>query len=139
MAYESGDFKYDFKHFPPTAGSGTRSMQKIDFNLEYAQAFPSLKDKLHTITGGQTAAASLSDKQKNDIVQLLIDTNADFGSASWYLSTKCPEVRNQLAAMSKGSGTAVWEAYITQCVGGTMDDSRRQYFTRAAKAYGVQV
>ncbi|CDM37528.1 hypothetical protein DTO013E5_7675 [Penicillium roqueforti] len=123
MAFESGDFKYNKNHFPGVAGQGTRNMQSPSFNKKYAASLPALKDKLATVNG----PAELLDLLRNDGA-------TDFGSGAWFLTTQCSkEVR---AALADGSETG-WQRFISDCVGTSVTDERKEYWERAVKAIGV--
>jgi len=133
MALESGEFKFARNKFPGRPGQGTRNMQMPDFNLKYARDIPKLSTKLNKIV--PAGATKTTDKQKNAVLDLLLaDDSTDFGSAAWFLTTKCAaEVRQGLQA-----GTmAGWEAYITSCVGTTVTPDRQAYYTKALTALGV--
>lgn len=111
IAYESGDFQFATKHFPaPEPGVGTRNMQMAKYNAPYAKAL------------------GLS------IEQAMMQDEASFGSAAWYLATQCsPTTRPGMW----GGSQAGFEAYVTQCVGATMDGLRLQYWERAVAALGT--
>lgn len=144
MAFESGDFKYNKNHFPGRPGQGSkhtpstpnlkreknklisfaaRNMQFPKFNKKYAATLDGIKDK----------AAKLSDDAA--ILDLLRnDSNVDFGSGAWFLTSQCTkEVRAELA---KGT-EAGWKKYIVDCVGTTVTDDRKDYWDRAVKALKV--
>ncbi|KAJ5375460.1 hypothetical protein N7517_007466 [Penicillium concentricum] len=124
MAFESGDFKYNKNHFPGVAGQGTRNMQSPSYNKKYASSLPDLKDKLPSVSN---SPADLLDLLRNDAA-------TDFGSAAWFLTTQCSkEVR---AALADGSETG-WQRFISDCVGTSVTDERKEYWERAVKAIGV--
>ncbi|CAI7659913.1 unnamed protein product [Penicillium glandicola] len=124
MAFESGDFKYNKNHFPGVAGQGTRNMQSPAFNKKYASSLPALKDKLPSVSN---SPADLLDLLRND-------STTDFGSGAWFLTTQCSkEVRTALA---DGSETG-WQRFISDCVGTSVTDERKEYWERAVKAIGV--
>ncbi|KAJ6150118.1 hypothetical protein N7471_001317 [Penicillium samsonianum] len=124
MAFETDDFKYNKNHFPGVAGQGTRNMQSPSFNKKYASSLPELKDKL---AGVSNSPADLLDLLRSDGA-------TDFGSGAWFLTTQCSkEVRSALA---DGSETG-WQRYISDCVGTSVTDERREYWERAVKAIGV--
>ncbi|KAL8790822.1 MAG: hypothetical protein Q9213_000446 [Squamulea squamosa] len=124
MAFESGDFKYNINHFPGRPGQGTRNMQMPPFNLEYAQSIPALKDGL----------AKAGTDVKAVLALLTANGEYDFGSAAWFMKTKCSE---KVRAGLKTGTTEAWKAYITECVGTTVTDDRQAGWERAAKAMGV--
>jgi hypothetical protein len=131
IAFETADFKYNINHFPGRAGQGTRNMQKAQFNLEYALSIPALVPKVQAITTA-TSTTGLSDPQLNDIRALVLLDEYSWGSAAWFLTTKCESIRQQLQA----GGQAGWSAYLG-CVGMTVTSDRMAYWTRANTAFGI--
>ncbi|KAL8686405.1 MAG: hypothetical protein Q9224_005458, partial [Gallowayella concinna] len=124
MAFESGDFKYNINHFPGRPGQGTRNMQSPAFNLEYAKSIPALAEGLKK--AGDDVKA---------VVALLTSNGAyDFGSAAWFLKNKCSD---KVKAGLKAGTEDGWKAYTTECIGTTVTEDRKAYWTRAAKALGV--
>ncbi|CAG8896411.1 unnamed protein product [Penicillium egyptiacum] len=124
MAFETDDFKYNKNHFPGVAGQGTRNMQSPAFNKKYASSLSELKDKLPSVSNSPAELLDL----------LRSDSATDFGSGAWFLTTQCPkEVRTALA---DGSETG-WQRFISDCVGTSVTDERREYWERAVKAIGV--
>lgn len=101
-----------------------RNMQSPSFNKKYASSLPELKDKLPSVSN---SPADLLDLLRND-------GTTDFGSGAWFLTTQCSkEVR---AALADGSESG-WERYISDCVGTSVTDERREYWERAVEALGV--
>ncbi|KAI4273111.1 MAG: hypothetical protein L6R38_006428 [Xanthoria sp. 2 TBL-2021] len=126
MAFESGDFKYNTNHFPGRPGQGTRNMQMPAFNMEYAKSIPALKDGL----------AKAGTDVKAVLALLTSNGEYDFGSAAWFMKTKCDEkVRSGL----KTGTTDAWKMYITECIGTTVTADRQAGWEKAAKAMGVPV
>ncbi|CEO58337.1 hypothetical protein PMG11_03067 [Penicillium brasilianum] len=124
MAFESLDFKYNKNHFPGVAGQGTRNMQSPTFNKIYASSLPDLADKLPAVSN---SPADLLDLLRGNEVY-------DFGSGAWFLTTQCSaDVRS---ALQKGD-EAGWQKYISDCVGTSVTDDRKAYWTRAVDALGV--
>ncbi|KAI9761970.1 MAG: hypothetical protein M4579_000753 [Chaenotheca gracillima] len=131
MAFETDDFKYDKNHYPGTPGQGTRNMQMITYNYKYAASIPALVSQLQAAAPGGTVPTD-PDAQ-NAVRQLVLTDQYDFGSAAWFLTTQCgPSVR---AGLQAGSETG-WETYISSCVGTTVTDDRKAYWTRALAALG---
>ncbi|KAJ5753726.1 uncharacterized protein N7511_007879 [Penicillium nucicola] len=124
MAFESDDFRYNKNHFPGVAGQGTRNMQSPAFNKKYASSLPALSDQLAAVSNDPAA-----------LLDLLRNNGAyDFGSGAWFLTTQCSkEVRTALA---KGDESG-WSRYISDCVGTSVTDERKEYWDRAVKALGV--
>lgn len=124
MAFESDDFKYNKNHFPGTPGQGTRNMQSPAFNKKYASSIPELKDKVAKVSNSPA-----------DLLDLLRENETyDFGSGAWFLTTQCS--KDVRSALQKGSETG-WQKYISDCVGTSVTDERKEYWERAAKALGV--
>ncbi|RWA12495.1 hypothetical protein EKO27_g2603 [Xylaria grammica] len=128
-AYESADYKYKHNVYSRPPGQGTSNLQMLNFNIEYANSIPELKDKV-------AALGTIGDdpKKANDLLALVTPDQYNFGSGPWFLTTHCTkEVVDGLA-----SGTdASWEAYM-QCVGVTNTDDRKAYWTRAKTAFGLK-
>ncbi|KAI9797381.1 MAG: hypothetical protein M1825_006010 [Sarcosagium campestre] len=135
VAFESGEFKYQINHFPAPGrpGQGTRNMQMAAFNIEYASSIPALSPQVTALTGGVSAEA-LSPDAQNAVRQLVLDDQYDWGSAAWFLTTKCsPEIRAGLQTQ----GQAGWEQYIAGCIGTTITPDRLAVWYRANVALGV--
>lgn len=131
IAFESGDFKYNINHYPGRAGQGTRNMQMPQFNLEYALSIPELQAQVKAITTSSTTSG-LTDDQLNAIRALVLPDQYSWGSAAWFLTTKCASARPALQA----SGQAGFEAYLG-CVGTTVTADRLAYWKRANAAFGL--
>ena len=123
IAYESGELKYNHNHFPAPGrpGQGTRNMQMADNNAAYGAAV--------------LGAADTAGKDAEDVLtELRANPTYDFGSAAWYLSTKCPAVLQQFATDPAGA----WPAYLgSACVGTTDNPQRDAYWTKAMAAFNV--
>ncbi|KAJ5663675.1 hypothetical protein N7507_004406 [Penicillium longicatenatum] len=124
MAFETDDFKYNKNHFPGVPGQGTRNMQSPDYNKKYANSISALKDKVAEVSNSPA-----------DLLDLLReDETYDFGSGAWFLTTQCSEdVRSALQAGDESG----WKKYISECVGTTVTDERKEYWQRAVKTLGV--
>ncbi|GAM89584.1 hypothetical protein ANO11243_076230 [Dothideomycetidae sp. 11243] len=113
MAFETGEFKFDVHHFPgPNPGQGTRNMQNPQFNIEYADSIASLNGKVDPADPAGVLAL------------LTADPILDFGSAVWFLRNKCTQAQQD--ALANG-GQAEWEAFITDCVGTTLEGRQATY------------
>lgn len=99
-------------------------MQSPSFNDKYASSIPELADAYAAATGDVAAILNL----------LLSDEKYDFGSAAWFLTTQCSESVRE--ALQTGSEQG-WEGYISGCVGTTVTDDRKAYWSRAVEALGV--
>lgn len=100
-------------------------MQMPPLNLKYAESISELADQLGSIRNDPAKVLDL----------LLSDEKYDFGSGAWFMTSQCSgDVR---AALRNGS-EAGWNRYITECVGTTVTEDRKAYWTRAVKALGVE-
>ncbi|KAL8809361.1 MAG: hypothetical protein Q9223_001418 [Gallowayella weberi] len=124
MAFESGDFKYNINHSSGPPGQGTRNMQSPALNLEYAKSIPALAEGLQKAGGDMKAVMAL----------LTSEEEYDFGSAAWFLKSQCSD---KVKAGLKAGTDEGWKMYIAECVGTTVTEERKAYWTRAAKALGV--
>ncbi|XXG98618.1 hypothetical protein Hte_004943 [Hypoxylon texense] len=127
-AFESVDYKYKHNVSPGRPGQGTSNMQMFEFNLEYANAIPELKDQVSGVT------ADADDAKKNEVLALVTDDKYNFGSGPWFMTTKCADAKDALSAGKDMD--AGFQAYM-QCVGVTLTDDRQAYWTRAKQAFGL--
>jgi hypothetical protein len=99
-------------------------MQSPTFNQKYAASIPEIQSE------AQAAAGNVS-----EVLDLLLsDETYDFGSAAWFLTTQCTaEVRTALQSGSESG----WESYVSSCIGTTVTEDRKAYWTRAMQALGV--
>lgn len=130
IALESVEFQYNTNQ-AGTPGQGTRNMQMVSFNYEYASTFPELKSQLGQIA--TSASALTTNDQKNKVRALVLDDKYAWGTGAWFLTTKCASYRQGL----KTGGQAGYTAYISQCVGTPITDQRLAYWTAANKAFGI--
>lgn len=99
-------------------------MQSPDYNKKYANSISALKDK---VAGVANSPADLLDLLRGD-------ETYDFGSGAWFLTTQCSsDVRSAL----QGGDESGWKKYISECVGTTVTDERKEYWQRAIKTLGV--
>lgn len=130
MAYETGEFKYNINHSANTPGQGTRNMQMITYNYEYANSFPALQSQVAAIA---TSSSSLSSTQANAVRALVLGPDYEWGSGAWFLASQCASIRPTLQA----GGLAGFTAYMS-CVGvSPSEGDRLTYWDRAAAAFGV--
>lgn len=102
-----------------------RNMQSPTFNSKYASSISELSDSLASVPAGDVSAV---------LNVLLSDEKYDFGSAAWFLTTQCGQsVRAELQTGSLSG----WQEYISGCVGTSVTDDRKAYWTRAVEALGV--
>ncbi|KAI8940147.1 hypothetical protein NX059_003860 [Plenodomus lindquistii] len=123
--FESGDYKYKQNHFPGRPGQGTRTMAMPNFVKQYATL----------IAGADAVAQAEAVGGDAGLVAVLALANADdeksFGSAAWYLTTKCtPEVRAGLVAETVDG----WHNFLTQCVETTAAPERDPAWAAAKSA-----
>lgn len=98
-------------------------MQSPSYNKKYASSIPALKDQV----------AKVSDPA--DLLDLLRNNETyDFGSGAWFLATQCS--KDVRAKLQDGSENG-WQMYISDCVGTSVTDERKEYWERAVKALGV--
>ncbi|KAL8798011.1 MAG: hypothetical protein Q9182_007041 [Xanthomendoza sp. 2 TL-2023] len=124
IAFESGDFRYNINHSSGHPGQGTRNMQSFALNLKYAKSIPALAEGLE----------EAGDDMKAVVALLTSKGEYDFGSAAWFLKNQCSE---KVKAGLKAGTEEGWKIYTTECVGTTVTEERKAYWTRAAKALGV--
>ncbi|KAB8356688.1 hypothetical protein FH972_024264 [Carpinus fangiana] len=120
MAYESAEFVYNRNHFPSPGrpGQGTKAMMMPEFTAEYAASL-----SLSSTGDAQAVADAVEQPQYT------------FGAAAWYITTKCDfSVRE---AMWGGSESG-WEAYVTGCLGTTVDEGRKAYWQKAIEVLGSE-
>lgn len=119
------DLIYLYQYDLDDANTSTaRNMQSPSYNKKYASSLPALKTQLPKVSNDP---AALLDLLRND-------ETYDFGSGAWFLTTQCSsEVRKQLQSGSESG----WQMYISDCVGTSVTDERKQYWEKAVKALGV--
>jgi hypothetical protein len=121
MLFESGNFKYSKNHYPGRPGQGTRMMAMPPFISEYATA----------VVGAQAVATASAEGPAAVLNLVNADDEKSFGSAAWYLSTKCtPEIRSGLAAETVDG----WHNFLTVCVGTTAVPERDTSWVAAKQA-----
>jgi hypothetical protein len=100
-------------------------MQSPSYNKKYASSLPALKDQISKVANSPV-----------DLLDLLRNNKTyDFGSGAWFLTTQCSkEVRTALQSGSEEG----WQRYISDCVGTSVTEERKEYWQRAVKALGVQ-
>ncbi|KAH7322618.1 hypothetical protein B0I35DRAFT_458885 [Stachybotrys elegans] len=129
MAFESADFAFKRNAFPGRPGQGTANMQMPNFNLKYAKSIDSVRDKVAAID----SVEGLSDQELNNILELVIPDETNFGSGPWFLVNECdPSVRAALDA-DVDSG---FQEYMA-CVGVEVTEDRLAYLTRAKTAFNI--
>ncbi|KAJ3713134.1 hypothetical protein C8R42DRAFT_552034, partial [Lentinula raphanica] len=109
MSFESGGFQFNINHSPGNPGQGTRNLME----------FP-----------------SLSNKTKNAIRAVVLGDGLSFGSAMWFYTQSgatrvgqpgpgCLQMPGMVEGLQAQTETG-WENYITNCVGTTVTDERKQ-------------
>ncbi|CBX95538.1 hypothetical protein IAQ61_004369 [Plenodomus lingam] len=123
--FESGNYKYKQNHYPGRPGQGTRMMAMPNYVNEYTT----------TVAGADAVAQAEAAGGDAGLVAVLALANADdqksFGSAAWYLTTKCtPKVRAGLVAETVDG----WHNFLTQCIGTTAAAERDPAWIAAKQA-----
>ncbi|KAK3301180.1 uncharacterized protein B0H64DRAFT_438278 [Chaetomium fimeti] len=119
MGLESVDMRFKHNVSPGRPGQGTANMMMADFTKEYATEL--------------FGAEKVTGKSPDEILAMLMPDEYNFGSAAWFLMTKCADVRETLKAGTDEG----WSAY-NECIGvdGTLPD-RMKYWTAAKEAFGL--
>ncbi|KAJ2090747.1 hypothetical protein IW138_002365 [Coemansia sp. RSA 986] len=118
MAYESGDWLYNYNVYPGRPGQGTRAMLMFNFIVEYAA-------NLHPDSTKQILESGpMSDIIMDDVLRLVLNNDDSFGAAFWYLINKAPTYHNNPNKLRVGN-LADFQDYVTNGVGATWDDSRK--------------
>ena len=102
-------------------------MMMPNYVAEYAASIPALS----------SVVAAASDPAA--ILALVQPDEYSFGSAAWFYANKCGA---QIKAGVQSSGRKGWEAFVTGCVGTSVDQgsgeqTRVSYWERACEALGV--
>ena len=110
------------------------------FIAKYAFETPEVASKVPSIAPGLSASSTPDQLNAtppnvmNAVRALVLTDNLSFGSAAWFLRTKCtPDISTGLAAATQ----AAWSKYMTACVGTTDVPERLAGYQKALKAYGV--
>lgn len=121
IAYESGQMMYKVGLDPATPGKGTYAVMMPPNVKKYAEQLFGAD----AVTKAATPVAILA----------LVNANDDdaFGSASWYMSTQCPDIQKQF----DGNVDTAWTAYISTCVGGSDLAGRQPFWDAAKTAFGI--
>lgn len=134
-AFESASYQYKANKVPGEPGQGTANMQSFANNVDYANSFPELVDKVAAI-GLPENHAEATKEQKNTLLALVTDDKYNFGSGPWYLTQHCEP--KYLKALGDATDAA-WTDYITGCVS-TPDTPERDALWKAAKeALGLKI
>ncbi|OAP63686.1 hypothetical protein AYL99_02913 [Fonsecaea erecta] len=140
MAYESGEFKYNHNHFPAPGrpGQGTRTMMSPAFVQQYAESIPQLTAQVAAAVGtAGTPSSSVTDAQADQVLALVQPDQYSFAAAAWFYATHCTDAQK---ALVRQGGQQNWQtAFVTGCVGTTVDDGRVAYWQKACQALGVPV
>ncbi|KAI0889418.1 uncharacterized protein GGS22DRAFT_184995 [Annulohypoxylon maeteangense] len=126
-AFESVNYKYSHNVSPGRPGQGTSNMQMFNYNLMYAQSISALKGKVSGVD------ANAADAKKNEVLALVNTDEYNFGSGPWFFTTQC--TKDVQSALAKGDD-AGFSAYMG-CVGVSVTDERKAYWTRAKAAFGL--
>ncbi|KAH6845176.1 hypothetical protein B0I37DRAFT_355673 [Chaetomium sp. MPI-CAGE-AT-0009] len=119
MGLESVDMRFKHNVSPGRPGQGTANMMMAEFTAEYATEL--------------FGAEKVTGKSPDEILAMVTPDEHNFGSAAWFLKTKCADVRETL----KTGSDAGWTAY-NKCIGvdGSLPE-RMEYWTAAKKAFGL--
>jgi hypothetical protein len=156
MGLESVDMKFKHNVSPGRPGQGTANMMMPNVSLSSSSPFPSsppfypppqsfpasrwecLTNIAQFVSEYATdlfGAAKVAGKSPNDVLALVTPDEYNFGSAAWFLTTKCTaDVRSSL----KTGTDAGWIAYNSNCLGvdGTLSE-RLAYWNRAKTAFNL--
>ncbi|KAJ3844006.1 hypothetical protein F5878DRAFT_574068 [Lentinula raphanica] len=118
MSFESGGFQFNINHSPGNPGQGTRNLME----------FPS-HNKTASYISLSSLPSKLSNKTKNAIRAVVLGDGLSFGSAMWFYTQSGATRVGQ-----PGPGCLQMpENYITNCVGTTVTDERKQSWLRTVK------
>jgi hypothetical protein len=115
MLFESGKFKYNKNHFPGRPGQGTRMMAMPPIVKSYAESVAGADAVAKAEAAGGDAGL--------DAVLKLASCNDEksFGSAAWFLVTRCDESIRSALATGEMDG---WHGFLTVCVNTTVTTER---------------
>ncbi|KAI9779505.1 MAG: hypothetical protein M1839_007313 [Geoglossum umbratile] len=132
MMSETGEFKNNFRH--DVVGQGTRNMQSINFNLQYALTFPELVPEVNAIRGDAgTPVTSLPPDAQNNIRALVLPNDKSFGSAMWFYTIQSDECKSEV----RGGTEAGFEFYLAKCVITTVTTTATTLYANAIAALGT--
>ncbi|KAJ3989487.1 hypothetical protein F5890DRAFT_1185923 [Lentinula detonsa] len=127
MSFESGGFQFNINHFPGNPGQGTRNLMEFPAGPTSYASLSSLPN-------------TLSNQTKNAIRAVVLGDGLSFASAMWfYTQSGATQIGQpgqgctQIAGLVQGlqaQTEAGWEHYITDCVGTTVTDERREDYLR---------
>lgn len=101
MAFVSGEFKYNIAHFPTEPGRGTRNMQSIAFNLQYAASIPELAAKLNSILyHSVSSSAPLRNTSTTSNTTTTVTTSAEDSSLRTKISTTSAGLSTHAASVN---------------------------------------
>ncbi|KAE9403093.1 hypothetical protein BT96DRAFT_878919 [Gymnopus androsaceus JB14] len=139
MAFESEGFQFNVNHFPSpgTPGQGTRNLMEFPFVYQYALSIPFLSTQILALapssSDSASASVSISPTTKDAILALVLNDGLSFASAMWFYTqsgttkTGCLEIPGMVQDLQAQTEKG-WENYITQCVGTTVTEGRRQSY-----------
>ncbi|KAI5837007.1 hypothetical protein DFP73DRAFT_569564 [Morchella snyderi] len=94
IAFESGDFVYNFNHFPGRPGQGTKAMLMFKWIYKFA-LWSGFNEEVSDIVGKpaesvtEAETATFSNDTMNAIRALVLPVNLTFKAAPWYLVKQC--------------------------------------------------
>ncbi|KAK4128260.1 hypothetical protein N657DRAFT_10441 [Parathielavia appendiculata] len=121
MGLESVEMKAKHNISPGRPGQGTANMMMPNFVSQYATSL--------------FGADKVAGKSPAEVLSMVTPDEHNFGSAAWFLATKCTaDVRASL----KTGTDAGWAAYNKDCIGvnGSLPE-RMAYWTRAKAAFNL--
>ena len=103
-------------------------MMAPSFVAEYAQSIPELQAEI-------PAGAAPSDLDAT--LALVQPDRYSFAAAAWYYNTQCTDAQKMQV---QAGGQNNWAgAFVTGCVGTSVDDGRIAYWMKACEALGVAI
>ncbi|KAJ3996794.1 hypothetical protein F5050DRAFT_1570794 [Lentinula boryana] len=133
MSFESGGFQFNINHFPGNPGQGTRNLMEFPAKHKGLTSYASLSSLPNT----------LSNQTKNAIRAVVLGDGLSFASAMWFYTQSgatqigqpgqgCSQITGLVQGL-QAQTEAGWENYITNCVGTTVTDERREDYLRTLK------
>ncbi|KAJ2559515.1 hypothetical protein EV175_000309 [Coemansia sp. RSA 1933] len=120
MMFESDYWLYNINHYPGTPGQGTRNMQHINFNVEYAsQLHPSA---VKTAAGTGT----ITTQEENNVLALVLNDDDSFGSGFWLLVNQAPSYHNNPEKL-RNNNSADFKDYVVNGIGVGIDWTDERY------------
>ncbi|KAF9029582.1 hypothetical protein BDP27DRAFT_1246585 [Rhodocollybia butyracea] len=122
MAFESGGFQFNINDGNP--GQGTRNLMEFPFVYQYAISKPFLTNQTRAIVPNVNSKRSPRSCPPDSL---------SFASAMWFYTQSgaqgqgCLEMPGMVQGLQQQSESG-WENYITNCVGTTVTQERKQIY-----------